>query len=113
MLRDTEFAILPCLTPPPRPAAMSCLTRHKGVRFRLWTFAFLLNLGFAMTLRSGSPSPPEGEFFEKEIRPLLAERCFKCHGGEKTKAGLRLTSRASILSGGDSGPAGVPGTPEQ
>jgi hypothetical protein len=51
------------------------------------------------------------EFFEKSIRPLLAERCQKCHGGAKVKGGLRLTSRAEVLKGGDSGPAALPGKP--
>ena len=54
------------------------------------------------------------EFFEKEIRPLLADRCFQCHGGrKKIEASLKLTSRADILHGGDDGPAVVPGKPEE
>ena len=50
-------------------------------------------------------------FFENEVRPVLATRCQGCHGPEKVKANLRLDSRAAILSGGDSGPAIVPGKP--
>ena len=50
------------------------------------------------------------EFVEREVRPLLVERCFKCHGNiEKPKGGLRLVDRAAVLQGGDSGPAAVPG----
>jgi cytochrome c553 len=45
------------------------------------------------------------EFFEKEVRPLLVERCHKCHGAELHKGNLRLDSRAAVLKGGDSGPA--------
>src|SRR5665213_681857 len=52
------------------------------------------------------------EFFEKEVRPLLLERCVKCHGGEKTRGSLKLTSREAILQGGDTGPAAVPGKPD-
>ncbi|HEV7869133.1 MAG TPA: PSD1 and planctomycete cytochrome C domain-containing protein, partial [Chthoniobacteraceae bacterium] len=50
-------------------------------------------------------------FFEKKIRPVLAEQCFKCHSasGEKIKGGLVLDSREAILKGGDSGPGLVPG----
>ena len=70
-------------------------------------------LCFSGAVQSAPPESDSAEFFEKEVRPLLAERCFKCHGGAKTKAGLRLTSRATILSGGDSGPAAVPGKPEE
>ena len=47
--------------------------------------------------------------FEERIRPLLAENCFKCHSEKKQKGGLRLDSRTSILTGGDSGPAAVAG----
>ncbi len=56
---------------------------------------------------------PPSEFFEREVRPILVERCQTCHGGEKTKAGLKLTSRAGILKGGDNGPAVIAGKPEE
>ncbi|MDQ3622317.1 MAG: DUF1553 domain-containing protein [Verrucomicrobiota bacterium] len=52
------------------------------------------------------------EFFEKRIRPLLAERCYECHSGErKVKGGLRLDTREGWSKGGDTGPALVPGEP--
>ena len=51
-------------------------------------------------------------FFEREIRPVLAERCFKCHAGDEPEHGLRLTSRQGIISGGQRGPAAVAGKPE-
>ncbi|MBX3436960.1 MAG: DUF1549 domain-containing protein, partial [Planctomycetaceae bacterium] len=57
-------------------------------------------------------SPAQIEYFEKHIRPLLAERCQKCHGSQQQKGSLRLDSRASFLSGGDTGPAIVPGHPD-
>jgi hypothetical protein len=57
------------------------------------------------------------EFFEKEVRPLLVERCFSCHAQDKVKGkvkgGLKLTSREALLQGGDSGPAAVPGRPDE
>jgi mono/diheme cytochrome c family protein/uncharacterized coiled-coil protein SlyX len=48
------------------------------------------------------------EFFEKEVRPLLVERCLECHGGRgkkgvQTRGGLDLTSRAKLLEGGNNG----------
>jgi hypothetical protein len=57
--------------------------------------------------------PPAAEFFEKEVRPLLVERCQNCHGDQKQKGGLNLTSRVAILRGGERGPAAVPGKPEE
>src|SRR4051794_20082247 len=55
----------------------------------------------------------DDEFFEKDVRPLLVERCHECHGGAKVKGGLRLTSREALLRGGDSGPAAVAGKPDE
>jgi mono/diheme cytochrome c family protein len=53
------------------------------------------------------------EFFEQNVRPLLAENCYSCHGDKKQKGGLRLDSLAAILKGGESGPAVVPGKPDE
>jgi hypothetical protein len=62
-----------------------------------------------------SPTAADNEFFEKKVRPLLAERCHKCHStqAKKRRGGLLLDSRASILKGGDSGPAVVPADPDK
>ena len=56
----------------------------------------------------------EFNFFEKEIRPLLYKHCYKCHSAEaeKLKGGLLLDSRQGWATGGDSGPAIVPGDVE-
>ena len=43
------------------------------------------------------------EFFEKQIRPVLAAQCWNCHGDKKAESGLRLDSRDAILKGGDRG----------
>ena len=49
-------------------------------------------------------SPNDLKFFDEQVKPLLAANCLKCHGGEsKIKGGLRLTTRDSILKGGDDG----------
>jgi hypothetical protein len=52
-------------------------------------------------------------FFLEQVRPLLASRCLSCHGPDKAEGGLRLDSREATLKGGDSGPALVPGKPEE
>jgi len=57
-------------------------------------------------------SAAEARFFETRIRPLLANRCFKCHSAKKQKGGLRLDTRAFLLRGGENGPAVKPGDPE-
>jgi len=53
-------------------------------------------------------------FFESEVRPLLVERCHKCHGDvDDPKGGLKLISRAAVLAGGESGAGAVPGKPKE
>src|SRR5437667_5105647 len=55
------------------------------------------------------------EFFEKKIRPVLVEHCYKCHSAssEKLKGELFLDSKEGMLKGGESGkPAIVPGKAE-
>ena len=49
------------------------------------------------------------ESFEKRVRPLLANRCWQCHGAKKQQAGLRLDSAEAVAKGGDSGPVVRPG----
>ena len=62
--------------------------------------------------KSGDALPSEQrDFFEKKIRPVLADKCYKCHSekSEKIKGGLVLDTREGIRRGGDNGPAVVPG----
>jgi hypothetical protein len=55
------------------------------------------------------------EFFEKQVRPILANRCFECHSSkiDDPKGSLRVDSRAHMLTGGDTGSAIVPGKPDE
>jgi cytochrome c553 len=55
------------------------------------------------------------EFFEKKIRPILMDNCYKCHSpaGGKLKGGLNLSSREGLLKGGENGAAILPGHPEK
>lgn len=58
------------------------------------------------------------EFFEKRIRPVLVEHCYKCHSADaarrqELKGQLQLDTRAGVRQGGESGKALVPGKPAQ
>ncbi len=55
------------------------------------------------------------DFFEKKIRPVLAQQCYECHSAtaKKVKGGLLLDTREGVLKGGDSGEAVVPGKPQK
>src|SRR5262245_26870919 len=72
----------------------------------------LLVTGASSFVCAGEPSADDLELFEKKIRPLLVEHCYGCHNAEKHKGNLRLDSSAAWLVGGDSGPALVPGKPD-
>src|SRR5262245_34172800 len=71
----------------------------------------------ANAVAAAEPAPPADatavEFFEKRVRPLLAEHCYQCHGPEKQRSGLMLNSPGAIRKGGDRGPAVVPGNPDE
>lgn len=53
------------------------------------------------------------DHFEAKVRPVLVKSCQKCHGPEKQRGGLRLDTKAAWQAGGDSGPALVPGKPDE
>ncbi len=53
------------------------------------------------------------EYFEKQVRPILVRNCQGCHGQAMQRGGLRLDSRAALLTGGALGPAVVPGNADQ
>lgn len=64
----------------------------------------------ALVAATVARATPEFEFFEKKVRPLLAEHCYECHAPQhKVKAGLRLDVPQGWLVGGESGPAVIPG----
>ena len=64
---------------------------------------------FAATL------PASDDFFERKIRPVLVEKCYSCHNSQLKSAfgGLRLDTASGLARGGDSGPAIVPGMPDE
>ncbi len=68
-----------------------------------------------VSVARGSDDREGAAFFESRIRPVLVEQCYKCHsaGSQSAKGGLRLDSMAAMLEGGFTGPAIVPGAPEE
>ena len=69
-----------------------------------WIFIGFISLLSHLSVAS------ELNFFEKKIRPILVNECYKCHSeGKKIKGNLRLDWKGGWLSGGDSGQAIIPG----
>ena len=93
----------------PRPTVPS--------RFSVLCCAGLLALFSSPLIASGQPAardPAGVQFFEQKIRPVLVQHCYSCHStaSKKARGGLRVDTRAGLLTGGDSGPALVAGKPE-
>jgi len=75
----------------------------------------LLSIFFATPMFAihAEESPDKVDFFEKKVRPILSSRCYECHSNEKKiKGGLALDSKPGWVKGGDTGPAIVPGKPD-
>src|SRR5688572_29520567 len=62
----------------------------------------------AFALIASTFAPHAATDFNRDIKPIFAERCHSCHGAEKHKGGLRLDRKTHALQGGDSGVAIVP-----
>jgi Protein of unknown function (DUF1553)/Protein of unknown function (DUF1549)/Planctomycete cytochrome C len=89
------------------------MERSYGKRRAAWIVAAV-----SVALVAWVPDPARGvddaagiAFFESKIRPVLVDRCFECHSSQskKLRGGLRLDTREGTRSGGDTGPAIVPG----
>lgn len=53
------------------------------------------------------------DLFADRVAPILRARCVSCHNDQSHRGGLRLTTRASAMKGGDNGPAILPREPEK
>jgi mono/diheme cytochrome c family protein len=54
-------------------------------------------------------SERQSPLFADQVRPILASRCYGCHGPDNQQAGLRLDSLPSVLKGSESGKVVIPG----
>ena len=58
-------------------------------------------------------STKTGLIYGKDIRPIFESSCFRCHGEERHKGGLRLDSLEAALKGGEDGKVIVPGNSKE
>src|SRR5436190_16201715 len=90
---------------------MFCSGLNSGLRV-----VFVAGPLSAAALVSAADLKSEGhDFFEKKIRPVLAEHCYKCHSAsaKKLKGELLLDTKDGILKGGTVGIVLVPGEPDK
>ncbi len=88
-------------------------TRSHGPVARLMNATAVWIFVFCLPLNAFAQSQQEAQF-ENEIRPVLVEVCFSCHGANgKVSGGLKVDGRDALVLGGDTGPAIVPGKPDE
>ena len=85
------------------PPAGDKLTADEIATLRAW-----IDQGAGTTYGAGLPA-----LTEKDVVPIFQMRCAKCHGKRRREGDLDLRTLASRLKGGRSGPAIVPGNPEE
>jgi hypothetical protein len=104
------------------PARDAETCKRKGAIPMVHCVRFLAPLGWVLfttlpAAAGGSSARHDAqaeEFFEKKIRPVLVSNCYTCHSANtKSRGGLRVDDRNGLLQGGSSGPAVVPGKPEE
>ena len=91
------------------------LSTLRSARFIAVLFLSCLAAGVPYSVHAADPKWPSSdlEFFEREVRPILATQCGSCHSESNTMSALRLDSRDAVLKGGNRGPAAVPGHPDE
>src|SRR5947209_6609787 len=97
------------------------LQEKSHLKFGLRTLYFsrgvsvLCLLILAIRLPAAASDSAGIDFFEKKVRPIFVENCYKCHSAEaaKLKGGLLLDTRDGVLKGGDTGPAIIAGDVEK
>ncbi len=92
------------------------LNRSGGALVASLGFLAFSLIGFSAQQKTAAVAKPTKDqitFFESKIRPVLVDKCYACHGPTAKMGGLRVNSVAALLKGGQSGPAIIPGEPNQ
>ncbi len=97
------IAAPPCF-PSPLVLIMTLWQSHRCCPILPALFGILLAASSA-TAQAG----PDEEYFETNIRPLLAKRCFDCHGEKKQESDVRMDRKAAVMGTGSNAPLVLPG----
>ena len=68
-----------------------------------------MNFGALIVLMLAAANAAGAVDYVRDVKPILAEHCYRCHGASQQKGGLRVDTAASALKGGEHGPAMAPG----
>lgn len=106
-----ERPVFRCITAPHAMLSHAMLP-HAMLQFAMLPIV-MLTIAFLVGAESlaADETDRQIEFFESNVRPILVEHCYQCHSvkAEDIEAGLLLDSKWGWETGGDSGPAVVPG----
>jgi hypothetical protein len=104
-------SVAPPANPPSFGFQILNFLRISDFGFRIFSVLIL----FAIASHSFADDRSTLEHFEKRIRPVLVTECYDCHSAaaKEVKGGLLVDHREGLRRGGDSGPALVPGKPEE
>ncbi len=73
------------------------------------TTLLLVTVSLAFAETKMPPAANRKIDFEKDVQPILSQKCYSCHGEDAQQSGLRLDKRQNALRGGDYGPVITPG----
>jgi Protein of unknown function (DUF1553)/Protein of unknown function (DUF1549)/Planctomycete cytochrome C len=98
---------------PRMPMGMAPLSADQVLLIRRWIDEGSFPAQSATKAQSADVPPTaaatSSSLFASEVRPILASRCYSCHGPETQQNGLRLDSLTAVLKGSDAGPILTPG----
>lgn len=75
----------------------------------------LFCMGLGSVISAADMTAEQRTFFESKIRPVLVKHCYECHsqGAKKVGGKLLLDAPSEMIAGGESGPAVIPGNPDE
>ena len=85
--------------------------RTDVIRFSGCAIAVVAAIVFLSAQAQPPQDPSKPEFYTTQVKPVLTSNCGSCHLGANHRGGLNFDTRESLLKGGHSGPAIVPGDP--
>src|SRR5262245_50198990 len=88
-----------------RPLGRICALANVIVAGLITSLGLIQGADDAATSKTLPPAAKVEVDFAKDVKPLFAKYCFKCHGPEKQQSGLRLDVQGDAVRGGDTGPA--------